>query len=282
MLDIACIILTKDEELHVERCILSARKVCSDVWVVDSYSTDKTCEIAERLGAHVVQHSFSYQAEQFNWALENLPIENQWIWRLDADEVITDHLASLAEEHLPALADNVNGIYVNKQIIFMGRPLRHGGWYPAPQIKIIRRGFGRCEDKLMDEHLIVMGGETVYWNGDQTDWNLRDLDWWWAKHQGYAKREARNMLQMERQKAGADEVKGRLFGTSAERKRWVKRLYAHCPLFVRPVIYFISRYIFMGGFLDGYPGWYWHTRQGLRYRMLVDYELFKLRKQSRQ
>jgi hypothetical protein len=191
-------------------------------------------------------------------------------------------LATLAEEHLPALADNVNGIYVNKQIIFMGRPLRHGGWYPAPQIKIIRRGFGRCEDKLMDEHLIVMGGETVYWNGDQTDWNLRDLDWWWAKHQGYAKREARNMLQMERQKAGADEVKGRLFGTSAERKRWVKRLYAHCPLFVRPVIYFISRYIFMGGFLDGYPGWYWHTRQGLRYRMLVDYELFKLRKQSRQ
>ncbi len=87
---------------------------------------------------------------------------------------------------------------------------------------------------------------------------------------------------MQRQKAGTDEVRGRLFGTGAERKRWVKKLYAHCPLFVRPVIYFVCRYFFMAGFLDGYPGWYWHTRQGLRYRMLVDYELYKLRKGSTQ
>ena len=94
MLDIACVILTKDEELHMERCILSARKVCSDVWVVDSYSTDRTCEIAERLGAHVVQHSFSYQAEQFNWALDNVDVKTKWVYRIDADEEVTPELAA--------------------------------------------------------------------------------------------------------------------------------------------------------------------------------------------
>ena len=75
------------------------------------------------------------------------------------------------------------------------------------------------------------------------------------------------------------ERKGRLFGNNAEFKRWMKNLYSKCPLYVRPIIYIIGRYIFMGGFLDGYAGWYWHTRQGLKYRMLVDKNIAKLRKE---
>lgn len=285
MQDIACIILTKDEAVHIERCIRSAQVVCSDVWVVDSYSTDATCSMAEALGARVVQHAFTNQAEQFNWAIDTLPITNQWIWRLDADEIIEPQLARMAELGLAKLPGSVNGIYVNKKIVFMGRPLLHGGWYPAPQIKLIRRGYGRSEDKVMDEHLIVLAGDTVYWNADQTDWNLRPLDWWWHKHEGYAKREALNLLRMEQKpvsEASGAEVRARLLGTGAERKRWFKRVYAHFPLYVRPVIYFLARYLLMGGFLDGYAGWYWHTRQGLRYRLLVDYELSQLRKSARQ
>lgn len=281
MQDIACIILTKDEALHIERCIRSAQQVCATVWVVDSYSTDDTCQRAEALGTRVVQHPFTHQAAQFNWALDNLPITNAWIWRLDADEIIEPPLAALAEQQLPLLPQTVNGVSVNKKIVFMGRPLMHGGWYPAPQIKLVRRGYGRCEDKEMDEHLVVTEGETVHWNADQTDWNLRPLDWWWNKHIGYARREARNMLRMEQESlhaAETAEVQARLLGTDAERKRWLKRAYAHCPPYVRPILYFLGRYVLMGGFLDGYAGWYWHTRQGLRYRWLVDRELNKLRK----
>ena len=278
MLDIACIILTKDEELHIERCILSAREVCSDIWVVDSYSTDRTCQLAAALGAHVVQHPFTYQAEQFNWAIDQLPIQNQWIWRLDADEVISPELAALAQQQLPGLPADVNGVYVNKKIIFMDRPLLHGGWYPAPQIKLVRRGCGRCEDRVMDEHLIVTRGRTVSWDGDQTDWNLKGLDWWWQKHLSYVPREAQNLLQMERGNTDEEGVKPRLLGTASERKRFAKRLYARCPLFVRPVLNFLCRYVCQLGFLDGYAGWYWHTRQGLRYRWLVDRELWRLRK----
>lgn len=284
MLDIACIILTKDEEIHLERCIRSAQRVCRDVWVVDSYSTDQTCAIAARMGAHVVQHPFTYQAAQFNWAIDHLPITNAWIWRLDADEFITEPLAAMAERELPLLPDGVNGVYVNRQIVFMNRPLRHGGWYPAPQIKLVRRGFGRSEDKLMDEHLVVTSGTTVRWDADQTDWGLRPLDWWWHKQEGYARREALNIRRMEvaAEAAGQPQVQARLFGTDAERKRWLKRLYGYCPLYVRPVLAFLCRYVLMGGFLDGYPGWYWHTRQGLRYRWRVDSELCKIRRSERQ
>lgn len=290
MQDITCIILTKDEALHIERCIRSVQKICREVLVVDSFSTDETCAIAESLGAKVVQHKFTNQAAQFNWAIDNLDIDTEWIWRVDADEIIEDGLAEIADRELPKLPKSVNGIYVNKKIVFMNRPLLHGGWYPAQQIKIVRKGFGRSEDKLMDEHLVVTSGETVSWNGDQTDWNLKPLDWWWEKHEGYARREA--LMQVERvvssskfqvsgnESQGPIERKGKLFGNNAEFKRWMKNLYSKCPLYVRPIIYFIGRYIFMGGFLDGYAGWYWHTRQGLKYRMLVDKNIAKLRKES--
>lgn len=287
-MDIACIILTKNEEIHLARCIRSVREVCDDIWVIDSFSTDRTKEIALRNGVHFVEHEFINQAVQFNWAIDNLPIQNEWIWRVDADEIIEQKLVEIAKRELEKLPELVTGIYVNKKIVFMNRPLLHGGWYPAPQIKLIRRGHGRSEDKMMDEHLIVTDGTTIGWDGDQTDWNLKPLDWWWDKHKGYAKREAQmQVLEFNRRNAqkcaeiikkGSEEVKGKLLGTDAEWKRYMKNLYSHCPRYLRAIVYFISRYIFMRGFLDGYAGWYWHTRQGLMYRWMVDREIGKLKK----
>lgn len=284
---IAAIILTYNEELHIERCIRSVQKVCQEVLVVDSFSTDRTCALAQQLGARVVQHKFENQAKQFNWTLDNVSIESPWIWRVDADEMIEDRLAELVTKALhddrlspkTSAEEQVNGIYVNKKIVFMGRPLLHGGWYPAQQIKVIRNGFGRSEDKMMDEHLIVTSGTTLSVDGDQTDWNLKPLDWWWEKHRGYAKREA--MMQVlekaNASKNATSEVEGKLFGTNAEWKRYMKNLYGHCPRYLRAIVYFVSRYFLMLGFLDGYAGWYWHTRQGLMYRLLVDWEIGKLK-----
>ena len=288
MPNITAIILTYNEEIHIERCIRSVQRACSDVLVVDSFSTDRTCEIAQQLGARVVQHAFENQARQFNWAIDNVGIGSEWIWRVDADEIIEDRLVELVLEKVQSdelsaksnPAEQVNGIYVNKKIVFMDRPLLHGGWYPAQQIKIVRKGFGRSEDKMMDEHLIATSGKTISVDGDQTDWNLKPLDWWWNKHQGYAKREAQMQLKMKSEKLKIDtaEVEGKLFGTNAEFKRWMKNLYGHCPRYVRAIVYFISRYFLMLGFLDGYAGWYWHTRQGLMYRWMVDREIGRIQK----
>lgn len=276
---IAAIILTKDEEMHIERCIKSLAGVCSQILVIDSFSTDRTEEIATRLGARFVKHKFENQAQQFNWAIDNLDIEADWIWRVDADEYISAELGRKVLAAIETCPADTNGIYVNKAIVFQGRKLRHGGWYPAPQIKVVRKGFGRSENKVMDEHLIVTSGKTIYVDGDQTDENLHDLTWWTEKHNRYASREAVNMLKMQ---YGLDEdaegVEPRLLGNDAERKRWLKLRYARMPLFIRPFLYFLARYILKGGFLDGKAGFIWYVLQGFWYRFLVDAKVFEIKK----
>lgn len=276
---ITAIVLTYDEEIHIERCLKSLIPFCKEIWVVDSFSNDKTVEIAERLGARTVKHEFENQAQQFNWAIDNLEISGAWIWRVDADEYISAELGEKVTKAIAECEDDVNGIYVNKAIVFQGRKLKHGGWYPAPQIKVIRKGFGRSENKVMDEHLIITSGRTIYVDGDQTDENLNGLTWWTQKHNGYATREAENMLRM---RYGMDEdsegVKPRLLGNDAERKRWLKLRYARMPLFVRPFIYFFIRYFVKLGFLDGKSGFVWYVLQGFWYRFLVDAKIFELQR----
>lgn len=274
---ITAIVLTYNEEIHIERCLRSILPFCKEIWVVDSFSTDSTVDTAKRMGARTVQHEFENQAQQFNWAIDNLEISGEWIWRVDADEYVSAALGEKVTKAVGECGDDVNGIYVNKAIVFQGRELRHGGWYPAPQIKVIRKGFGRSENKVMDEHLIVTEGRTIYVDGDQTDENLNDLTWWTQKHNGYATREAKNMLRM---RYGMDEeaegVAPRLFGNDAERKRWLKLRYARMPLFIRPFAYFFVRYVLKLGFLDGKAGFVWYVLQGFWYRFLVDAKIFEL------
>jgi len=226
-----------------------------------------------------VVHTFENQAQQFNWAIDNCQIRCGWIWRVDADEYISGSLGREVVKAIGECDDDVNGIYVNKRIVFMGRALMHGGWYPAPQIKVVRKGYGRSENKVMDEHLVVTSGKTIYIAADQTDENQNDLTWWTDKHNRYASREAVNMLLMQ---YGMDNDNGtvaaRLLGSDTERKRWLKVKYAKMPLFFRPFINFTVRYILKGGFLDGREGFIWHFLQGFWYRYLVDAKIYELKK----
>ena len=117
---IAVIILTFNEEIHIERCIRSVKAVTDEIIVVDSFSTDRTCEIAKELGAVVYQHQFVNYAKQFNWAIENCDIRAQWIWRLDADEYIETPLAEKALQTLATISEDVHpSICLHKpQILF--------------------------------------------------------------------------------------------------------------------------------------------------------------------
>ncbi len=277
---ITALILTYNEEKHIVRCINSLKGICEEIFVIDSFSKDRTVEIAKELGAKVYHHPFENQARQFNWAINNCPITSDWIWRVDADEYVEPSLVKKVVASLQDVSLDVNGIYVNKKIVFMGRPLLHGGWYPAQQIKIIRKGYGASEDKWMDEHLIIFSGTTISIDGDQTDENLNDLSWWTQKHNNYSNREAINMLLME---YGMDdqnkEVQPKFWGTGAERKRWLKMKYVKAPLFLRPFINFFIRYILKAGFLDGKQGFIWHFLQGFWYRFLVDAKIYEIKKQ---
>lgn len=282
---IAAIILTYNEAMHIERCISSIKDVCAEIFVIDCMSTDGTATLAIKAGATaVLTHPWKNYATQFNWGLYNAPITADWIWRIDADEYITPALAQEIRDTLREVdGDNrINGVYVRKRIDFLGHPLRHGGWYPQYHLKLFRRGHGACENRWMDEHIRLTDGETVKIdkrNADQVDANLNDLTWWTQKHNGYATREMVDMLMIE---YGLDdmakEIKPRLFGTAPERKRWLKIRYVKFPLFLRPAINFVYRYIILGGFLDGKEGLIWHTLQGFWYRFLVDAKIYEVRK----
>ena len=276
---ISFVVLTYNEEKHIERCIRSLEPFAKEILVIDSFSTDRTLEIAERMGAKTVKHPFENQAQQFNWAIRNCEIAGDWIWRVDADECISEECGRKVTEAIATCDGDINGIYVNKAIVFQGHKLKHGGWYPAPQIKVIRKGYGESENKVMDEHLIITSGRTFYVDGDQTDENLNDLTWWSDKHNKYASREAVNMLMMQYEMdADAEGVEAKLLGNDAERKRWLKVRYARMPLFLRPFLYFLVRYIVKLGFLDGKQGFIWYVLQGFWYRFLVDAKVYEMKR----
>lgn len=278
---ITAIILTKDEEKHIARCISSLKGVCDDILIVDSFSSDRTCEIAGSMGARVVRHPWKNYATQFNYGVYGCDVKTEWIWRIDADEYLEGGLGEAVKEALAECGNDVNGVYVRKRIDFMGRPLLHGGWYPTFHLKVFRRGHGDCENRWMDEHIRLFDGKAItVETGNQVDANLNDLTWWTEKHNGYATREMADMLMME---YGLDdkaqEVTPKFFGTEEQRKRWLKLKYVKAPLFVRPFANFFIRYILKRGFIDGREGFIWHILQGFWYRMLVDAKIFEMKRQ---
>jgi glycosyltransferase involved in cell wall biosynthesis len=276
MATITAIILTFNEEQHIERCINSLKPIVDEIVIVDSYSSDKTLVIAENLGAKVFQNPWKNYATQFNWGLQNCNIKSDWVWRIDADEYVEDH--NNVKDSLTHLSNNITGVYVKRKIIFLEKPLLHGGWYPVWHLKIWRNGKGVCENRWMDEHIKLANGDTTKLDVVQVDENLNSLSWWTDKHNSYATREMIDLLDTKYQIFSNNEVIPKLFGTGEQRKRWLKLAYLKLPLFVRPLIYFIYRYIFKLGFLDGKSGLAWHILQGFWYRFLVDAKIYELQK----
>jgi hypothetical protein len=192
--------------------------------------------------------------------------------RLDADEVIEPDLAATIAATLPTLDAEVTGINLWRKHIFMGRFIRHGGRYPLVLLRIWRRGAGRIEQRWMDEHMIVDHGRTITLRGGFADINLNDLTFFTAKHNGYATREAIEVLSNRYGLLPDDRgLSSRSASRQASLKRGIKeRVYNRLPLGVGPLGYFLWRYIFQLGVLDGTPGLIYHFLQGFWYRFLVD------------
>jgi|SRR5579883_252074 glycosyltransferase involved in cell wall biosynthesis len=265
------VILTYNEERHIARALDSVAGIAREVFVVDSFSTDKTAELAKARGAAVLQSRFINYAKQFQWALDNAPITASWIMRLDADEVIEPDLADRIRDELPKLPDDVVGINLKRKHIFLGRWIRHGGRYPLVLLRIWRRGHGRIEDRWMDEHMIVSGGRTVTFEGGFADHNLNDLTFFTDKHNKYATREALDVIIARRNLLARDaglSAEGSSFQAAV--KRLVKeKIYNRIPYQIAAPAYFLYRMIVQLGFLDGKEGLVYHALQGLWYRFLV-------------
>ena len=188
---ITAIILTLNEEIHLERCLASLKNICQEIIIVDSFSKDKTQIIAENHGCRFVQHEFKTHSDQLNWALENMIIKTEWVLRIDADEYLSQELkTSLIELKWENINIEYCGISVNRLMFFMGKGLKKGGMYPIRHLRLWRAGTAFCEKRLMDEHMILREGSILHLNGDLIDHNLNDITWWINKHNSYATREA--------------------------------------------------------------------------------------------
>ena len=274
MRELAVIIMTLNEAENLPSCLGSLQPLDCDIFVIDSGSTDRTVDIAREAGATVLSHKWETYASQFNWALAQIETPAKWVFRLDADERVSPELSHSIRNSLPQLPEDVTGAYIALRILFLGRWIRHGGMYPTWLLRVWRRGIGRCEDRWMDEHIALEHGTCCHLAGDLIHENQKGIDSWIQKHNGYATREARDVMQSQ------GDTSGRLSGQAAN-KRWIKEnAYAKLPLFWRAWWYWAYRYFLLLGFLDGREGALFHFFQGLWYRSLVDAKVIEARRKA--
>lgn len=292
MADLTVIILTKNEEKNIEKCIKSFKGIVKRFVIVDSYSTDNTENICKTINKELQKEGSSldfYQNEwvdhatQLNWGINNTNINTTWTMRMDADEELLPDLVEEIDEKLPKIDNTINGIILRRRVIFMGKWLKHGGKYPELLLRIWRTGYGICEQKIMDEHIILKSGKTINFNNDLQDNNQKNLDWWTNKHNWYSNLEVLDHQLTQENKLNSDNLLEN--GTSnkqAKRKRLIKNEgYYKLPKFFRAHLYFIYRYYIRFGFLDGKEGKIYTFLQAYWYRFLVDAKLYECEKNGK-
>lgn len=264
----AFIILTFNEEQHIERCIESFKMQANEIFVIDSGSTDRTVEICTTLGAKVFQNKFVNQAQQFNWALDNLEINSEWLFRIDADEYIAnkDELAKLLRD---VYVSNCSGFTVQRSIVFLGDEVKFGGLKNVEIVRLFKRGRGYSELRLMDEHIMVNGriGKTKIRIIDE---NLNSIEWWLNKHVNYAKREASQILLDADSTRNETELGKRYLFRTKYKKFLKKHIYQKLPSYLAPLLNYIYRFVIRGGCLDLGAARDYHFLQAYWYRYLVE------------
>jgi glycosyltransferase involved in cell wall biosynthesis len=279
--NISVIVPVQNEIIHIERCVNNALKLTKNVFVVDSSSTDGTAEKARSLGAQVYNYewdSTSNFSKKLNWAFEYLPIETDWIIRLDADEYFLDQTLERLPLELEKIDSTINAVTLNRRLYFQGRWMKHGAQYPRPVVRVTRSGKATYQSRWLDEGVIVVDNAIANLQLDIADDSLIGISKWISKHNKYATQEVIEILHQEMNIFNrSDETE--FIGSDSKKAQTEKKMYNRMPLFWRAFFYFNYRYLLKFGFLDGYQGFLWNFFQAFWYRMLIDVKLFEIRKQ---
>lgn len=259
---LSVLIPARNEQRNIAECIRRLRWA-GHVAVVDSQSTDETIPLAQAMGAEVYQFHYSRQGwpKKKNWALESVPWPHEWILIMDADEHMTPELAEEIRQVVTGEAAAMprrDAYWINRRFIFMGRWIRHCGYYPSWNIRLLKRDAGRYErigdlgdtgsgDNEVHEHIVLRQGEAGYLKHDFLHYAYPDIATWVEKHNRYSTWEAHAAAAGD-----AGEVAPSLLGGPIARRRWLKARSRRLPF--RPVLRFLYSYVLRGGFLDGYAG----------------------------
>lgn len=268
--DLTAIILSKNEEANIKRCILSLGDLPKRIIVVDSGSTDETVNIANDLGVEIYMHPFKHYADQFNWALDNTDIKTTWVYRIDADEALTPELKTEVEKRcLRHANDNVNGFLMKHKVFFLGKYLKHGGAYPFIKMTVFKPQYARFEDRAMGEHVVLKEGRSILLENDCLHYDCKNLTAFIDKHNSYATREVKDYYD----RLGSSQA---LLYSKAERTKKLRDgFYYKLPQFIRARLYFWYRYYIQLGFLDGKPGKIYAFIQAYFYRYIVDAKIYE-------
>ena len=281
-LPITVLIYTFNEEKNIKRCLENVTDICEEIVIVDSFSTDKTVDIAKNFTPKIYKNHFESHSRQLQWALDNTNITTEWILKIDADEVLADSLKKELIENLNNTSKEINAFYINRRLYFLGRWIRFGANYPAWAMRLWRNGKITIENRWLDDHVTLKSGKYSFLQNDMSDFDMKDITRWTTKHNNNASKEAIDLLNFKYKLYESTSLKTNFLGTQVQKKRWIKdNLYCYTPLFLRSFIYFIWRYFFMLGFLDGKEGLIWHFLQGFWFRFLADVKVFEVEKKAK-
>jgi glycosyltransferase involved in cell wall biosynthesis len=263
-------ILTYNEEIDIAACIESAM-LSDDVVVVDSFSGDRTVDIARQYPVRVIQHAFESHGKQRTWMLESVPAKYPWIYILEADERMTPELFQECVSIIQSDSHEV-GYYVAERVMFMGQWIRHSTQYPRYQLRLLKVGkvwftdYGHTEREVCE-------GETGFLTETYPHYTCgKGLSRWIEKHNRYSTDEAVETLRQLNH--GTVDWRALFLGKSeVERRRALKDLSLRLPF--RPIIRFIYMYIFLEGFLDGRSGFRWCVLQAF-YEYLILLKVWEL------
>ncbi len=251
LLPVSVIVPVRNEGHNLARCLESLRRM-GEVYVVDSNSTDSTAEIARSQGGKLVQfHYHGGWPKKRQWAMDTLPLAFDWILLIDADEALTPDLEREIQQAI--LKPDLNGFYIALQMIFLGRALRHCG---ASFYRLKDQSISMC-DMEVHEHVVV-DGATGSLKNPLCHHNVESLSRYIQKHDEYSNWEAGVWMQGE----GGD-LAPALFGSQAQRRRWLRKQFFTLP--GSPLVFFLYKYVFCLGFLDGVPGLIYCLFQGVQF-----------------
>jgi glycosyltransferase involved in cell wall biosynthesis len=249
--NVEVIIPAYNEEVNLPHSLRSVRDWVDAVYIVDSGSTDGTKRIAEESGAKVIDRPWLGYAAQKNWALDNLPIKSDWVFFLDADEAITPELKEeiLAITQRPVNDVPTAGFYVNRLTYFLGKPIRHCGYFPSYNLRLFKQGKARYEQREVHEHMIV-DGTTERLKHIMLHEDRRGLEHFIAKHNRYSSLEAREFAGGREHQTWHDPAAGE---AGIAYRRWLKtHILPRLPL--SGLFRFVYMYFVRLGFLDGATG----------------------------
>lgn len=279
------LILAYNEEANLPVCLNSLKALHCNTVVIDSGSTDRTVAVARELGARVLFHKFVTHATQWQWALEQLPMSVDWVLALDADQRLSGQLCvELSELLRPGNTEattKYGGFYLRRKQIFRGRWIKHGGYYPKYLLKLFRRRAVKVDTREQLDHHFYVDGTVGLIRGDLIEENQKEdeISFWIDKHNRYA-----GLLAAEEFQRVTDQespfLHPRLFGTPDERTLWLKKVWRCLPPYGRGCMYFVYRYFFRLGFLDGKEGFLFHFLQAFWFRVIIDAKLDEFKRAS--